>query len=145
MNVDLDKVFEEFRGQYPKIQDWRGLTPENIVNDKIKLIILGILMDHRLANFPKYSCGRKELLYGGITNNIPNNLSRHKIKRYLLCGFVDNFDVAEKVEELLCSKLEISIGKRGKNSAGNGGKNEDSPTDSRVVYIADKTIPGFEP
>lgn len=57
--------------------------------------------------------------------------------------FVDSFETAERIEGLL-PKLGVDIGKRGEDSAGNGGKNKSGEDDSRVVYLADKTTPGFK-
>ena len=95
-----------------------------------------------LANPPKDNPLPDSYLYGGICNDIPANLRRHKIDKYLRCIFVKDAATASEIEKAL-GEMELYIGKRGLAAAGNGAKNEDAPDDSRIVYIADMTIPGF--
>lgn len=77
--------------------------------------------------------------YGGITNNIPSNLRRHNIEKYIVCVEVDSFDTVKRIEGLLCSKLGFYIGKNEEGSAGRGGD-----ADSTIVYMAKRDEPGFE-
>ncbi len=77
-------------------------------------------------------------VYGGLTNDIRANLRRHRISRYVACFRVKNSAVATAVEGLLSSE-GVDIGVRGAASAGNG----IDPETSNIVYIADKTLPGF--
>lgn len=140
---DLQAIYQEFKKEYPGLVDCSKYTIDTI---KIALSteVNNILLNKLLYNFPKESTTRDRILYGGITNNIPTNLSRHKIDKYAVCIFVDSFATAQQLESWLCSDLKLCIGKGGVSSAGKGGKNEGGDDDSRIVYIADMTLPGFE-
>lgn len=69
--------------------------------------------------------------YCGITNDIQNNLSRHKIDGYTTCVRCASFEVSSEVEAKL-GEIGFDIGNPN-NSAGNGGSN-----DSTIVYMAYK-------
>lgn len=79
----------------------------------------------------------KQKFYGGITNDIPTNLSRHGIEKYLACIKVESAERAAQVEQLLHDKLQIYIGK---TATGGRGKADDS----KYIYIADRSLPGFQ-
>jgi hypothetical protein len=87
--------------------------------------------DPRLTNQEKF--------YGGITNDIPSNLSRHNIKSYLGCVDVGTPERATDIEALLNSKLGVFIGKDGIESAGRG-----ITDDSTIVYLADRAQDNFK-
>ncbi len=77
--------------------------------------------------------------YGGITNDIPSNLRRHNIEKYIVCVEVDSYDTAKRIEGLLYSDLGFYIGKNEEGSAGRGGK-----SDSTIVYMAKRDESGFK-
>lgn len=79
---------------------------------------------------------RRDDFYCGITNNIPNNLSRHSIKGYFFCAYCASKDIAGQVEAKL-GEMGFDIGEA-LNPAGNGGAD-----DSTIVYMAYKE-PGFK-
>lgn len=77
--------------------------------------------------------------YAGITNDIPQNLSRHNIDSYLGCVKVDSFETAKRIEGLLNTELGFYIGKKEESSAGRGGTQ-----DSTIVYLAKRDTKGFK-
>lgn len=118
---DLKKIFKEYQEQYPDIKDYSAYDADFIV----ELFGQQIKMDQQNAapkDYRKMETSLKSCYYGGITNNIPQNLSRHHIDKYIFCAFVDSFDTAREVEKAMDDKLGIFIGVRGKDSAGMVGK-----------------------
>ena len=79
----------------------------------------------------------RQKFYGGITNDIPSNLSRHGIERYLACIKVESAERAAGIEQRLHDDLQIYIGK---TATGGRGKADDS----KYIYIADRSLPGFQ-
>ena len=140
---DLKSIYEKYKETYPDLLDYSSDCDDVIVSDIRKRVLIE-LTNNLLANNPKESVPRNQLLYGGITNDIPSNLSRHKIKQYVVAVFVNSFETAKRIEERLYTDLQLCTGEGGSSSAGRGGKDEGGADDSRVVYIADMTIPGFE-
>ncbi len=138
----LKEIYEEYKEQYPGIVDFSAVDDDGIL-DFFKSKIMDTKLKYERSGYPKIETPREECFYGGITNDITENLSRHNISSYICCVFVDTFATAERIEGLL-PKLGVDIGVRGEDSAGNGGKNENGEDDSRVVYLADKTTPGFK-
>lgn len=138
----LKEIYEEYKGQYPGIVDFSAVEDDGIL-DFFETKIFETKHKYGRSGYPKIDTPREECFYGGITNDITGNLSRHNISSYICCVFVDSFETAERIEGLL-PKLGVDIGKRGEDSAGNGGKNKSGEDDSRVVYLADKTTPGFK-
>lgn len=69
--------------------------------------------------------------YCGITNDIQNNLSRHKIAGYTTCVKCSSFEISSEVEAKL-GEIGFDIGNPN-NPAGNGGVE-----DSTIVYMAYK-------
>ncbi|MDE7441915.1 MAG: hypothetical protein K2M69_07105 [Muribaculaceae bacterium] len=139
----LAQIFNHYKEQYPQIEDCSSKNVEQI-KDELNLFVATLRRDKEayLANPPKDNPLPDSYLYGGICNDIPANLRRHKIDKYLRCIFVKDAATASEIEKAL-GEMELYIGKRGLAAAGNGAKNEDAPDDSRIVYIADMTIPGF--
>lgn len=139
----LAQIFSHYKTQYPAVEDCSAMDIEMIIAE-LKLFVNNVRTDNKgyLENPPKNYPLPNAYLYGGICNDIPANLRRHKIDKYLRCIFVKDAAIASKIEEAL-GEMELYIGKRGLAAAGNGAKNEDAPDDSRIVYIADMTIPGF--
>lgn len=88
----------------------------------------------KLSNFDNKS-GKtvEEQFYGGITNNIPQNLSRHKIESYIGCVKVDSKETAGRIEQRLHDDLGFDIGDA---CGGNGASN-----DTIFVYMASKEPP----
>lgn len=107
-----------------------------------------IIQLFRTAKIMHYEPGvpLEEQFYGGITNNIKRNLSRHKIESYLKCVKVDSFETAKEIERRLHDDLRIFIGIDGAESAGQGGKEESDSkgSETRYVYLAKRNTPGFE-
>lgn len=89
--------------------------------------------------FHKEGKNTKDEFYGGITNDIPSNLRRHNIQRYIICVEVESFDTAKRIEGLLCSELGFFIGEYKEGSAGRGGTD-----DSTIVYMAQRDAFGFK-
>lgn len=76
--------------------------------------------------------------YGGITNNVESNLSRHCIDAYLGCIRVDSYKRASIIEGMLNKELSADISKRKRSSARRGGKD-----DLTIVYLAKRNQSGF--
>ncbi len=79
---------------------------------------------------------KRDDFYCGITNSIPNNLSRHEIDGYFMCVNCASQEDAGKVESKL-GEMGFDIGNPN-NSEGNGGVE-----DSTIVYMAYKET-GFK-
>lgn len=139
----LAQIFNQYKKQYPQIEDCSSKNVEQI-KDELKLFVDTVKHNKTgyLENPPKNNPLPETYLYGGICNDIQTNLSRHKIDKYLRCIFVKDAATASKIEEALW-EMGLFIGKRGISAAGNGAKDEDAPDDTRIVYIADMTVPGF--
>jgi hypothetical protein len=71
--------------------------------------------------------------YGGITNNIKQNLSRHSIDNYIGCVKVNSKNTAARIEQLLQDELGFDIGAA---PGGNG-----AAEDTIYVYMASKCPP----
>ena len=142
-NGNMQKIYERYKEQYPDIVDYSDSEIE-VIKDYLKSFIYMIRVNKHgyLHKIEKDFPTPKSYLYGGITNDLRKNLSRHQIDKYIKCIFVADSDTAKELERYL-GELGLDIGREGLKSAGNGGKAEGGDDDSRVVYIADKTLPGF--
>jgi hypothetical protein len=71
--------------------------------------------------------------YGGITNDIQQNLSRHHLDDYIGCVKTDSKDTASRIEQRLQDDLGFDIG----NAHGGNGATDDTV----YVYMASKKPP----
>lgn len=105
------------------------IEPDDFSNKSIEEILI-IFKNQYLISAKLNEDPNRGQYYCGITNEISQNLSRHKIDGYLICGRCASFDIAQKVEEEL-GAAGFDIGEV--CHGGNGGSE-----DSVYVYMVKK-------